>query len=144
MSHYHENIGGMFRIAPMYDIPFFYAFLTTIPSIIMFTVTFETSFYDRFKAYYQSILQGGSIRDIEKSKKEMIYTLLRELNFLLQMQLFCSMLFIALGVSGLDPYIHPACTWRDILHLHVYRGTGAYVFRRPKGCFPHFVDLLWQ
>ncbi len=69
------RIGGTYIYAPTYDVPTFYAFLSIMPSMIMFMVSIETSFYDKYKKYYSLITGKGNFTDIENAKKDMTRTL---------------------------------------------------------------------
>ncbi|MBC8061242.1 MAG: exopolysaccharide Pel transporter PelG [Clostridiaceae bacterium] len=90
-------IKDTFRIAPFYDVALFYAFLSIIPITVIFVVKVETSFYPRYKEYYSLTQSNGSVKDIEIARSEMITTLLIELRYLIEVQLFISFTFIAFG-----------------------------------------------
>jgi uncharacterized membrane protein len=91
------TVWDTFRFAPSYDVPVFYAFLSVIPTMVIFVVSVETSFYEKFKNYYSVILGSGTLNDIVRAKKEMNDVLLRELSSIMQLQLFFSLLAMALG-----------------------------------------------
>lgn len=92
-------IADTFVIATYYDIPVFYAYLSILPSLILFMVTIETSFYKTYKKYYGRILNGAPLRDIVSAQKEMYRVLKLELVFLAQVQLLVVFTFIFLGVK---------------------------------------------
>ncbi len=100
-SPYGITVEGTFRIAPFYDTAVFYAFITIIPSMVIFVVSMETQFYAKFKEYYQTILTGGSINDILRARKEMIAVMLQEVGFLMGVQLIFSVIGIAAGIKFL-------------------------------------------
>ena len=91
------KIGGTYIYAPTYDVPTFYAFLSIMPSMIVFVVSIETSFYDKYKAYYTLITGKGNLTDIENAKKDMIRTLWSEIRNIMEIQLFFTLVFIAAG-----------------------------------------------
>jgi len=97
-------IGESFRMAPAYDIAVFYAFLSVVPTMVMFVVALETAFYPKFRSYYQAVLEQGSIADIERAKKEMFQVVLQQLTMIMGIQLFFSIISVALGIRFL-PYI---------------------------------------
>jgi polysaccharide biosynthesis protein PelG len=97
------KIGGTYIYAPAYDVPTFYAFLSIMPSMIVFVVSVETSFYDKYKTYYTLITGKGNLSDIENAKKDMTRTLWSEIRNIMEIQLFFTLIFIAAG-----SYILPA------------------------------------
>lgn len=90
-------VARVFRIAPFYDVPMFYAFLTVIPAMVFFVIFFETNFYDKYKEYYDKIIHGGSLPEMENAKINMIRTLYHEYSGVMEIQLFFSILFLLLG-----------------------------------------------
>lgn len=100
-SDYSITIGDTFRISPFYDTAVFYAFITVIPSMVIFVVSMETQFYSKFKAYYQTVLTGGTISDILRARKEMISVMMQEVSFLMGVQLIFSICGIAIGIRYL-------------------------------------------
>lgn len=99
-----EWVGGAFRMAPQYDVAVYYAFITTIPSLVMFVVFLETAFYPKYRNYYSAILNKGSIIEINRCKGEMYQVLVRQLTKMIEYQLLFSVAAIAIGIRLL-PYI---------------------------------------
>lgn len=90
-----------------YDVPCFFAVLTIIPMLILFTVSLEVSFYDKYKSYFSTILYGGRLEDIRAARKNMIKMLLRELSYILEVQLFVAIIAVVflgnlLKLVGMD------------------------------------------
>ncbi|KHD37516.1 hypothetical protein NL50_04885 [Clostridium acetobutylicum] len=92
-----EVISHTYIFATMYDVPTFYALLTTFPASIIFSISLETSFYDKYKDYYSQITLGGSLKEITNARKSMISVLYQQIFRLMEIQLFFSVVFIALG-----------------------------------------------
>lgn len=90
-------VATTFRLAPFYDVPMFYAFLTVIPSMIFFVIFFETNFYDRYKGYYDQIIHGGSLKEMEAAKNIMIRTLYQEYSGVMEIQLIFTIVFLIVG-----------------------------------------------
>jgi polysaccharide biosynthesis protein PelG len=99
MSDLQVMIDETFLIAPYYDIPVFYAYLTILPALVIFMVSVETSFYDAYKLYYVRILEGFSLQDIMIAKRNMFEIIKVELKFLTEVQLFITISAIAIGVQ---------------------------------------------
>lgn len=98
-TDYQSIIKETFVLAPFYDVPIFYAYLSVLPSLILFMVTIETSFYTVYKKYYSRILNGGSLKEIQLAKSEMFRVLKNELIFLAQIQVVIVFLFIFMGIQ---------------------------------------------
>lgn len=99
MSDYQLVIADTFAIAPFYDVPIFYAYLSILPALVLFMVTIETKFYVTYKKYYSRILNGSSLSEIENAKREMFRVLRLELLFLAQIQLLVVLVAIFLGLT---------------------------------------------
>ncbi len=96
-SDHSTIIAKNFHLAPFYDVPMFYAFLTVIPAMVFFIIFFETNFYDRYKDYYAQIIHGGDLVQIETSKEYMIRTLYEEYAGVMQIQLFFTIVSLLIG-----------------------------------------------
>jgi len=95
------EVADRFLIMPFYDLPVYFAFMSVMPTLVTFVVSVETSFYEKFRMYYMNILNGGTIQDIAVAKKDMQKTLMKEISFLMEIQLLFTVLAIALGVKFL-------------------------------------------
>lgn len=91
------TVAGTFVYAPAYDVPVFYAFLTTIPTMVIFVVSMETLFYDKYKLYFSTVLNSGTLQEIMRAKQDMLQVLFQELIFLLEIQLFFTVCSLAAG-----------------------------------------------
>lgn len=92
-----EVIKNTFYIASFYDVPMFYAFLTIIPSMVMFVVMFETNFYDKYRDYYNQVIYGGGYKEMENAKSDMIKALFQEFSGVMEMQLFFTIISLLMG-----------------------------------------------
>lgn len=84
--------------APYYDIPASFAFLTIMPTLVLFVVKLETGFYIKYRSYFYMINNGASYEDIEVAKQEMKRVLNKELIYIMEIQLFFSILAMVLGI----------------------------------------------
>jgi len=91
------EIGGTYIYAPTYDVPTFYAFLSVMPSMVIFIVSIETSFYEKYRTYYSLITGKGNFSDIENARKDMTRVLWSEIRNIMELQLFFTLVFIAAG-----------------------------------------------
>ena len=92
-------VGNTFVIAPLYDVSVFYAYLSILPAMIKFVVSVETSFYKEYKNYYSKVLGTSSIQEIAEAKSDMFHVLKRELVFIMEVQLFFTIIAIPLGTT---------------------------------------------
>ncbi|AZN39576.1 exopolysaccharide Pel transporter PelG [Paenibacillus albus] len=90
-----------FRVSTFYDLPVFYAFLSVVPTLVTFVVSVETSFYEKFRIYYKQVIEGGTYQDMKRAKTEMQRTLMQEISFLMEVQLFFTIISIAVGMKFL-------------------------------------------
>jgi len=92
-------VADHYRVMPVYDFPVFYAYLSVVPSLIIFVVTVETSFYEKFRIYYRNVVDGGTYNSMDNAKKEMQKALLGGISFLVEVQLLFTVFSIALGLK---------------------------------------------
>lgn len=100
-GQYQHTVADTFVIAPFYDVPVFFAYLSVLPAMVLFVVSLETSFYTAYKTYYNRILNSFPLRDILSAKKDMFKILSLELAFIVEIQLFTAICSIALGLKFL-------------------------------------------
>ncbi|QBR83797.1 hypothetical protein E3983_05185 [Legionella israelensis] len=55
---------GLLNASPIYDMPVFLSFILMIPALSMFFYEMETNFSTLYHRYYESILQGGTLNEI--------------------------------------------------------------------------------
>lgn len=91
-------IGGTYAFAPVYDVPTFWAFLTVLPTMVIFVVSCETTFYEKYKAYYDMICNGGHIDDIFRLRDEMGDIMSRNLRNIMGIQLTFTILCLSAGM----------------------------------------------
>lgn len=96
------QIQGLFYNSPFYDVPAFYAFMTTIVSTINFSVFVEVEFYLKFKRYYWLYNNQGTWGDIKEAEKEMLIVLKNELKYLAWRQTFATIIVIFVGGQILE------------------------------------------
>lgn len=138
-------IADQFHVNMFYDVPVFYAFLSVMPTLVTFVVSVETSFYEKFRVYYLNILEGGTIQDIKAAKKQMQKTLIREISFLMEIQLLFTVISIALGIKFL-PYIGFTMEQLDlfiILALAYFLFIMVFVFTHILMYFDDQKGVLW-
>ena len=68
----------------------------------MFTVSLEVNFYEQYRNYFQTILQGGRYDDIQNAHADMIRVLYRELAYMFELQLLVSILSATVFGNALE------------------------------------------
>lgn len=94
-------VANGYWVSLFYDLPVFYAFISIIPTLVTFVVSVETAFYEDFRVYYKQVIEGGTYQEMERAKKKMQQTLLREFSFLMEVQLLFTIVSIAIGMQML-------------------------------------------
>lgn len=124
LGDYSVTIGETFRFSPIYDVPMFYAYFTITPTLVLFVVTVETSFYIKYKNYYNCILKDGNLQEITTAKKEMSSVLVQEISYIMEIQLVFSILSLIVGRKYL-PLVGLVGLSIDIFSILV---LGCYLF----------------
>ncbi|MGE5397283.1 MAG: exopolysaccharide Pel transporter PelG [Chitinophagales bacterium] len=94
-------LGKTYAMCSLYDVPTFFAVLTIIPTMVLFVVSVETNFYQKYRGYYSNILKGSTITEIQMAKKEMNEVVFQEINHIAQIQFFIVLIAFILGVKFL-------------------------------------------
>lgn len=119
-------IGGTYEFAPAYDIPTFWAFLTILPTMVIFIVSCETSFYERYKAYYDAICSGGLADEIYRRQEEMREVMSHNLRNVMFIQMIFTILCLSIGMLLL-PLTGIADIYIDTFNVLVI-GDYAFIF----------------
>lgn len=119
-------LGGTYIFAPEYDIPTFWAFLTILPTMVIFIVSCETSFYEKYKAYYDAICSGGLVDEIFRLQDEMREVMSHNLRNIMCIQMIFTILSLAIGMLFL-PLTGLQDTYIDIFNVLVI-GNYAFIF----------------
>lgn len=93
------------RYHPLYDTCSFLAYLTVVPALAVNLVQLETSFYEKYRAYYGAILAGSPLAVIEKNRRRMFESLQEGVVRLLRLQgaiTAAVIIFAPLIVQGLE------------------------------------------
>ena len=99
---------GPFLATTNYDTCMYYAYVSIVPTMALFLIRIETSFYTKYAEYYRGIEGGFSWRQLEHSRKEMNKALrlsiLRLIKFQGSITLVCILLAPQLmTMTGLNP-----------------------------------------
>ena len=96
-SNFGKNILDVYKYAPIYDNAVFLAYLTVIPTMIMFMVSVETEFYSNYRKYFKLASDKGTYKEIIIAKKEMIQSIYRLLLYTFETQTFITIFIIVIS-----------------------------------------------
>ncbi|WP_432666254.1 exopolysaccharide Pel transporter PelG [Wukongibacter baidiensis] len=116
LTQVNHIVESTYVYAPSYDIPAFYAFLSIMPTMVIFVVKVETAFYEKYRNYFYLVNNGACYEDLEVAKKEMIKIIYRELIYIMEIQLFFSIGFIILGIKLL-PFVGFTANMIDMFNI---------------------------
>jgi len=113
--------------APIYDNAVFFAYLTIIPTMVLFLVSVETEFYDTYKIYYNLVNGSGTLNEIEEARKEMQETIIRKTSqsFIIQALISTTIVFLSrsifnyFNISILIRDIFRICTFGALFNIYV-------------------------
>ena len=88
------NIENTFIYHQIYDTAVFWAYLSIIPTYIFFVVSIETRFYERYKKFFGSVNNGGTLHTLLQLKDSMNFVLKQEMERILRNQGIFSLLII--------------------------------------------------
>ena len=97
-----SQVYGLFYHAPAHDIPALFGFFTILASTVNFVTSLEANFYPKYKLYFSLLNEGGSLKDIEKAKEEMLTVLKQELLYLSMRQIFVTVFSIVMIAEVLN------------------------------------------
>lgn len=111
-----QVIYSTYRFAPFYDNAVFLSYLTIIPTMIMFLVSVETRFYEKYKNFYGLVNTNGTYDEIQASKYEMEDRVYKELLYIMETQAGISILIILLSQAFFYRMGYPIIV-RDIFKI---------------------------
>lgn len=111
-------VGNVFLISPLYEVAVFYAFCTSIPSMIYFMIFLETKFLPVYKNYYKNIFYTGTYGEINVALKKMYDTLNKEILYCMELQFIISLTFVLVSNVIFD-YLRLDLYLLDIFRLTI-------------------------
>jgi uncharacterized membrane protein len=129
---YRVVLKNTYVYCPFYDVPSFYAMLTIVLGMVIFVVSIETAFYEKYKRYYTAVLGEGTLEDINRIKGEMYRVLVQELAAAMTLQLIFTLFFMLAGI-----YLLPRIGFTEnLLDMFKILTLGSY------GCIFMFIVIL--
>lgn len=105
-----EKIHGFLHASTVYDVPVFVAYLLVVPSLAMFTIRVETSFYVQYKKYFLSILNKHPYSSLVERQQNIVDALKLSMGRMIVMQgtisviglFFAPKVYSMLGMSAIN------------------------------------------
>ena len=110
------DIYQTYKYAPLYDNAMFLAYLTVIPTMILFMVSVETEFYDLYKKYYGLAAKNGTFKDLELARLEMRTSVYRQIMHTMEVQTIITVTLIVLS-GKIFAYLGIPLIVRDIFRI---------------------------
>ncbi len=71
-SPHGHRIAGALHASPLYDQAVFLSFLSVAPGMAVFLLTLETTFAGRYTEFFRLVIEKGTLREITRTKAEMV------------------------------------------------------------------------
>ncbi len=103
-------VNGALHAAPAYDLAIYLSLLSIVPGFAVFLLTLETRFATAFHRFFEETNGGGTLREIEGAKSEMIQSLRSGFSLLFAVQggvtlvllVFADQLAAVFGIGALQ------------------------------------------
>lgn len=118
---------SVFRTTPSFDVSMFLAVIVNMPSLVIFVVKVETTFYEKYTGYV-SALNNGTYRQIERERGIMGRALRSQLFYVYEVQLILTIVLDCV-VTVLFPFYNLSLFMLDmvvVLSLGVYAAFCMY------------------
>lgn len=117
------QVSGALHAAPDYDLAIYLSLLSIVPGMAVFILEVETSFAERFQAYFDAVNEGRPLSEIVAAKRRIIQSLRTGFTRLLKVQGITTLLLVA-SAGKLTQWFHVS-----FLQLGIFRITlfGAFL-----------------
>ncbi|MBF0431179.1 MAG: exopolysaccharide Pel transporter PelG [Fibrobacteria bacterium] len=111
-----EQVEGLLYLCRVYDSSMYIAFLSIIPSLSLFIIRIETSFYQYYRDFYGAITKKMPLSVIEDKKQQIFDSLYLSMQRFLKLQGFISLLIIIFAHFIID---FMNLEWRQVSILQI-------------------------
>lgn len=118
-SHSNIKVSGALHAAPDYDLAIYLSLLSIVPGVAVFILEVETSFAERFQAYFDAVNQGRSLAQIVEAKKRIIQSLRSGFIRLLKVQGITTLLLVA-SAGKLTQWFHVSFVQLGIFRITLF------------------------
>ncbi len=121
-----ESIHGFYRLFAPYDTARFVVYLSTVPAAAIFLLRLETTFFEHYRDFYRSILNKGTLADLERARKGMIAAVRSSAWTILKVQGLVALFFCVIA-RDLAAFLGLAPRWIPLLRLQAFAGLGQFM-----------------
>lgn len=106
------SVLGMLRTSPIYDLPIFLAYLSTIPGMAVFLVRMEVDLAEQCALFYKKVTVGGTLQQIVDAKQNLVRGVKNGLIDMFKVQSVTTLILLVLGedllvLFGISPLYRP-------------------------------------
>lgn len=123
-----ECLENTYYFQPNYDTSTFFAYISTLPVMLLFVISTEIHFYEKYRQYLGFITKKGNYVEIDFSRREMLQIMWIEIRNVFDFQLVAALCFIAIG-NILLPKIGLANYGLDVYNILVLSAFCVAVFQ---------------
>ena len=119
LSHSNLQVSGALYAAPDYDLAIYLSLLSIVPGMAVFILEVETSFAERFQAYFEAVNLGRSMEEITAAKQRIILSLQTGFNRLLKVQGLTTALLV-ISAGHLSSWFHVGHVQAGIFRITLF------------------------
>lgn len=145
MSHSSVQVSGLLYAAPDYDLAIYLSLLSIVPGMAVFILQVETSFAEKFEAYFHAVNHGGSLSEIVAAKGQIILSLQTGFRRLLKVQGVTTILLV-IGANALASVFHISFVQIGIFRITLFGSFLLMAFLAMQTVLFYFNDrrgALW-
>lgn len=139
MSHSSVQVSGRLYAAPDYDLAIYLSLLSIVPGMAVFILQVETSFAERFQAYFDKVNHGASLSDIVVARGQIIESLQQGFRRLLKVQGLTTALLV-IGASAIGSIFHVSFVQTGIFRITLFGGFLLMAFLAMQTVLFYFND----
>ena len=139
MSHSSVQVSGRLYAAPDYDLAIYLSLLSIVPGMAVFILQVETSFAERFQAYFDKVNHGAPLSDIVMARGQIIESLQQGFRRLLKVQGLTTALLV-IGASAIGSIFHVSFVQTGIFRITLFGGFLLMAFLAMQTVLFYFND----
>jgi polysaccharide biosynthesis protein PelG len=139
LSQSKVQVSGALHAAPDYDLAIYLSLLSIVPGMAVFILQVETSFAERFQAYFDAVNNGRPLDEIVEAKHQMIISLQQGFTRLLKVQGVTTGLLVV-GASQLSAVFHVSYVQTGIFRITLFGGFLLMAFLAMQTILFYFND----
>ena len=139
MSHSSVQVSGRLYAAPDYDLAIYLSLLSIVPGMAVFILQVETSFAEKFQAYFDKVNHGSSLSEIVEAKSQIIISLQEGFQRLLKVQGVTTALLV-IGAAAIGSIFHVSFVQTGIFRITLFGGFLLMAFLAMQTVLFYFND----